>query len=723
MMNMKKFIIASVLFLTGIRAFGCAFEGPTYNYYMFSVFNREMLHGATFDARVNASWMDYTHNTIKDWDITGLCDVTPAEFNKSENAIIVYARKKGDNEMLAYLRLLCNYLNICQAQRDAWTYPTKAERASRIARLNRINIQSQQYKGNRLKANYTLLTMRTFFMLKNYNACKSLWNKKAANMPASVYKDMMKDLYAGTLVRSGNKSAACDIYAELNDMTSIKWCMRSKRNLKGIIETYNTNANSPTLPYLVQDFVNNAQETLDAGNDMNIDYFKDIDVNPTYKAEVMQFIAFADNVAANGKTKVPALWKAAAGSLHYLFGDQNDAIRELDAAMNADGTQRMKDNARAIRLLASVRTAKDNREYSEYLLKEMKWLDDKSREERGNSADWDNHYTEMMERIVYNNLVPKFNEWGKTNVATALTGMMNEMPVALDASNQRSANYDADNSYIWNMDYSNNYFERLDTMNVDALVGYFNYIQTNPKNDFEKWVVSHVYGESDYYNDLIGTKMMRVYRFDEAMKYLHKVSLTFLGKQNIAPYMAKRDYTVERWFKHQKMDFDEQNVKVNITENQKYKFCDEMSQMLHQITLAANDDIRQNLAYITAVRLFQASFAGDCWYLTHYGYSQTDSAHTGETDYTAKAVEYLNISKLSSSFDMKEKSIYALAYVPNEPWGGYLDWDGTFKLDKVNRGSRQYKALSELNDLARSGNVDKYVSHCDILRYFRKTLR
>ena len=41
--------------------------------------------------------------------------------------------------------------------------------------------------------------------------------------------------------------------------------------------------------------------------------------------------------------------------LHYLYGYQQDAWKESTRAISLDGTQRMKDNARAIRLLVSTK--------------------------------------------------------------------------------------------------------------------------------------------------------------------------------------------------------------------------------------------------------------------------------------------------------------------------------------------------------------------------------
>ena len=45
------------------------------------------------------------------------------------------------------------------------------------------------------------------------------------------------------------------------------------------------------------------------------------------------------------------------------------------------------------------------------------------------------------------------------------------------------------------------------------------------------------------------------------------------------------------------------------------------------------------LAYELAVRYYQASCYGDCWYLSHYGKSVNDSARVGEADFANKTFE------------------------------------------------------------------------------------
>ena len=108
----------------------------------------------------------------------------------------------------------------------------------------------------------------------------------------------------------------------------------------------------------------------------------------------------------------------------YLIGNNQRAIAEADKAVEADGTERMRDNARAIRLLVSTRTNKPTDQYTDYLLAEFRWLDAKIKEEGGNSSEYENHYTDVKNRVVHRGLEPLFRKAGMDNTALALCAMM-----------------------------------------------------------------------------------------------------------------------------------------------------------------------------------------------------------------------------------------------------------------------------------------------------------
>lgn len=710
---MKRFLILSFFFvLCGTAALACADFGNTHNKYMFSVFRRECTYPAFYDD-FSAWWLSYLKGTpaaTNDW----------SEWNKE--AVLTAAKYKHDIDMPTYVSLYDSY---CEAaftlDFDSWDYPSKQKLLNAKATVRSVLARAKTYSGKRLRPQYALLVMRCNMTLGIDEQNLAYWTAKASKQPASVWREMAENIYARALLKAGQRRKAYAIYARQGDFLSLKFSVRNYRNLAGIKSEYSSDPNSPVLTYLVQDFVNNAQETLDQKPD-GVDgeeWIKTLGARPIYKDEVMGFISFADYVLSEGKTVTPCLWRTAQGMLYYLFGHNSEALVCLDKALSDDGTLRMKDNARCIRLLASTRCSEPSASYGDYLVKELTWLNTKISEEREPAMYYDNHYVDVRDRIIHRGLAPLYDRYGMTNVATMLIGMAHK--------------YDSDSNAEYaerdNCSYSDwdEYFCRLDSLSPDSLASYYRYLNADKATDFERYVADRVYKNADYFNDLIGTKYLACGRWDEAAEWLSKVSMKFVNNQGISFYMSRRDFTVERWFSRQRIkgdyfNYDETaDTQPVMTNNQKIEFCKQMSDLTHTYLLLRDGEQKTHQAYKLATLTCQASYFGDCWYLTHYGKSVSDTARVGELDYLSEAVRYLNVSKQSTDPQLRYKSLYALALLPLEPW--FVEqYDADYNAFIVPQPTaRQYKALAELSSFAYHNpqSVDSYTSKCDVLARFR----
>ena len=409
---MRRFIVISIVLLSlSTPSMGCAWVGTT-NYYMFSVFRREQMNSNLFSSQLNKFWQDYTNGEVE-------------EYRWNEDEIMDIAKKKNDLEMTHYLEHLNKYLEISKQLGEHWEYPTKEQLAQRKGELNAMVAQANGYGGTRLKAQWELLRMRANMVLGNHAANITQWEQKSSKLPPSTYREMMRNIYAGALLHQGKRTEACDIYAEQGDLVSIKWAMRKHRNLAGIKAIFAENPNSPTMNFLVQDFVNNVQETLDSNGDK--EWIEEmLDQRVVLLNEANSFINYAKKVIEEKKTQSPAMWMAAIGELQYLQGQYQEAMNTLEMAMEMKGTERMRDNARTIRLITSANANKLDRKYSSWLTEEMKWLMGKIKEEGmlNNVGIYDNHYYEMLQRLVHDNLVPRYEAAGQQEMAAALLLMM-----------------------------------------------------------------------------------------------------------------------------------------------------------------------------------------------------------------------------------------------------------------------------------------------------------
>ena len=707
-------MISIMALMLSVEGFACAGMG-THNYYLFSVFNREKMGQSLFTERLDAFWKNYTNGLVDEW-------------RWHDKEIYAYAQQKGDKDMVAYLDELKKYLDISDQMQETWDYPTKEQLAERKQTLQNMIVKADAHRNGKMGVQWRLLRMRANMVLGKHQDNLTYWHNVASQLGPSVYKDMMQNIYAGALMNTGNRIEACNEFARQGDMLSMKWGMRNYRNIAGIKTIYAENPNMAVLSYLVQDFVNNAQETLDSytkdekGEMIPVDdeWMRMVDARVASKQDVDEFIGFAQKVLKEKKTDSPALWKAAIGELQYLYGHHDEAMKTLDEAVKMAGTQRMKDNARAIRLVASVGSKRFQKSsYQKWVVEEMRWLVTKSKEDGG----YYNHYREVMDRLIYTELSPRYEKMGDKNLANALLALYENDSVMWGEQSESMP----DNS--WNPNYSGYYYYELSELSADQLVDYYQWLKTKSKGELEAWAKQAVRMEDNYYLDLIGTRYMSEGKFDKAIDYLKNIPWSFLEGQNISYYMAHRDYSKPRWEGRQRFGKDvvtEGAHLATLSKNPKLDFCKDIVNMEAQLPVA-RQGVREDLAYKLATRYFQASVYGDCWYLTDYGWSSyIDTLSTNERLFVDKTIEYLNISKQSTDMQMRLKSLYALAYIPVEPWCDEdYDWQTGATTYLPLRDNHQYKALNELDhflSIHKNISTPNYVSKCDVLKQFRKTL-
>jgi hypothetical protein len=723
----KRFILISFFTLVcAVSGFACGPGEPIHNYYMFNVYSHN--HNDMYTSRLIDYWEGYIGKQRPAASSSDEYRISDSEyyFGNNNRLLFAAARAKKDAQMITYLQRLTSYNKICEQLQQLWDYPTKAQLLSRRNTLVNLQNVCKTYKGGRLSAQYGLLYMRANMLLGSYERNKAYWLSTGSKLKSSVFTDMMRGLYANALLHTGKWREACDIYVGQSDWLSVEWAMRKYRNLAGIKTIYNEDPNSLTLNYLVQNFVNSAQETIDDNGDK--DAVSYLGMNTVYEQEINDFISFASNVVEANKVKDACLWMSASAMLHYLKGEQSKAEDEIKNAMTLNGSQRSKDNARCIRLLILTGEKASAQPSSSFLTEEFRWLDGMSRKEGNGGAD--GFYAKVMDRVVFKNLVPKYSEDGNKIKAISLIAMINELPYSFlePQANQHNSRYDwsKKDEYTYNQDYLqySEYFNKLDSLTADEMVKYYKYIKSTPNDAFESYVISKVYNSDDYFNDFIGTKYIAEGRFGDAIPYLSKVSLTFLKHQNISYYMAHRNLKTDRWFTHQwyneSLNTDGPDL-AEITTNPKLDYCKEMIQLQSQYTLAKTDNDRRAAAYTLASRYYQASCYGDGWFITHYAKSVYDSTRTYEKDFAQQALDYLNDSQESTDFDMQQQSIYAKAFIvySRNVWKHEFDFDNSLAfLINVKEVNDAYTRLSQFATLNNS-RVSDYVTKCDILKEFQ----
>ena len=684
---MKRFIIISLLAASTLPGMACGGWIDNHNFYLFSAYNH-----LEFQERVaricDNNWKAYLGSEEEYfW------------FNADD--VIKAARQKGDALMVSYVENLKKYIDCANVERDKlyeWNYPSKQQIAQQQKDLQTIRTYALGKTKSKLRSQHALLYMRCNMLLGRHQENITYWEQTAKDFIDTIYKEMMQNIYAGALYKSGRQAEAAEIFAEMGDCNSLMTQFYKKRSYQAIRQHYLENPTSKVLPFLVQDFVNNAQEAADS------DGFGKLFVRNLTKEEVWQMRNFCDMVVKEGKTDTPILWKTAKAWLEYMFGDKQQATKDILAATKLDGTVRMKECARAIMLYITANQAKDSKDFDDYLTDELTWLDEKIKEPEEIN---DGYFYRVKDRLTHQVLSKRY-----TNRSSEAVALLNS------AGSYR-------------------YQEYIDTMRVDRLEKYLMYTNTPAKTKLDKYLKARIEKNDTILEDLIGTKYLRLCQWDKAIKWLEHVPAKYYNEKGYQIYAYVRKTDIEPWIKRQWITDEnyEYARKYNwtIRENPKLNFAKEM-QMKEGTLHLLSGKARQQSCYDLAVRYAQANFTGDCWYLMRDGKSAIDSLRVNETDLTAKTLHYLQEAAMTDDFKLKEKALFAMAwselYRTNDFFTGNKDlwresvWDekASAQVWKINRQSPQYRAFQGLADLEKQNaqRTSQYVSRCDEFIQFRK---
>lgn len=675
---MKRFIAISLLTLaTAIPAAACAW-GDIDNYYLFRAYNPQEFR------------MYVDEVTTNNWKIYLGSQEAYYYFNADE--VVAHARKKGDLLMVSYVEHLQKYLKCADDKRcEQWNYPTKQELEQRRQTLLSVRAYAQGKLKSRLRSQHALLLMRCNMMLGRHAENVTFWATTGSRMIESVYRDMMYNIYAGALYKTGNEETAAAIFAEQGDWQSLMTIYYERRSCKAIREEYLKNPDSPVLPFLLTDFVNNAQEAIDI-QDGRLE--GKLFIRNITKEEVRQMCQLAASVVSEGKTSNPVLWQSVRAWIEFMFGNHRQGLADIEKATTMAGTERMKDNARVLKLYMTAVEQPLSPAFDDYLAGELTWIGQRSRE--------DDSFLDPTRRLIHQVLVSKYSSRPLTAVSLLR---------AID---------------------SYQYYTYIDTVRVESLLQYMDYAAAPSQTALDRYLKPLQNLDRDRMNDLVATKYMRLCRWQEATEWLERVPISYYNERGYAVYAANRQWSVEPWMKRQwlkeGMEYSEQ--RWSLKENPKLSFVREVEKMEGELKVLSGRAYQQR-CYDLAVRYAQAHFTGDCWFLMRDGKSICDTLRTNETDLAAKAVSLLRQACQTEDAALRERSLFALCYgylyfseQQLEPW--FCDEPDAPAYQRLtNPKSPQYQAWAALADFehANTAGVSQYVSRCDEYIQFRKAYK
>lgn len=704
------------------KAAACGWDA-TDNYYLFYAFSGDRTNTAAIRTGLTQWWTEYAGTVITTDDLDALNEEIPARLSASKNPIVRAAYRKGDKAMQQYLRLLCEYLAAAPSgEYDPWDYPDAEELAAQRANMLSVARRSAQAAPGNHRAQFLLLRIRALFQGQQWQDVVKLWRQEGGRLQQSVFKDMAAGFYAGALRKLGSDEDAAEIYASLGDLHSATWCVHDGRNLGTIRRLYKQNPNSQAVRLLVQDFVNNTQETLD-----NADGFARLGhdgyMSKVYAEEVAQFALFALQAAENPAVEDPCMWLTAAAWTSYLYGDKVTGNNLIDQAMVANGTPQMKDCARVIRIVIRSGLVDEAEEFDAFVLPELQWL---TQQVKYSEVGGFNHFFNASQRVFLRHLAPYYWQQGRSTDALLCIAEAEKMY-------SRAGEEDLmPHQVLYHWDYTS----ELLGMDAKALLSLYKDLYQSPMKPLRQWLYSELHPalrQTDLYTDLIGTRLMKEGDFKAALPWLKKVSTDFLSAQDISYYMARRDYTRERWLEERQTlpevcDGFGGEEPTRLTSNQRLDYCQDVLALQQQVETATTDAERASAHYALATLLYQGSMQGDCWYLTEYYRSSEPPAVLLDTMAHSHLCQAAERSK-GVNLDLYTRTLMGMAFINLDAtsWNGYqffsyhYDWTTErytleFHPDASRQQCRDFYALASHVQTLPQGYQPDFITRCDVLQ-------
>lgn len=492
--------------------------------------------------------------------------------------VIEQLQESDDPEVMEYLKLA----RTCEAMRDKqnsrWYYPSKNDPV--VSSLEDVLQRSLDYKGSKLKERYALQAARAMFALGRFEQMCNWWKEKDKEIAPGAIREHIIGYVAGAKYRTGETEMALQYYASIGDVASIEYCLRQEGRYNGYCSIAGYCAEYPSVLKSLQEEITNLEHYND--------YFMDKGLYDRYYSHCME---------TAGKSLDPAPWLYTAAFLKYMQGQYYVAGNILSRAEKTCNTEFLANSIRVLRILIDASVSTYNKAYETKLLGDLKWLDEmicRNLTEEIKQETAENGYylkynlsfyywNDMMRKIVLGTIVPRMVEAGKRPLAILLSNYAENRLISLvDRVHVYWWEYQ-DNldefrqdisltlseyrrrSDIFNIfDYSNDYFESLSDDNTPlACIHEYSMILSHPSTALQAFLVERSYVNDDYLNELIGTRYLRLRKYEKAYEYLSKVSKDYQKCLNTYIYMRRLPFHYNRNLSSRqmpdyKLDFAEQ---------------------------------------------------------------------------------------------------------------------------------------------------------------------
>ena len=676
-MRLKRFIaVSTLLLLCALRAVAC---GPCpivlpadYDLYRLLPYYAELKEPADGRMQTNCRlWMEAVPGTKYDEVRQAIYEFNLADWQRVErgedcgNAFCRKLIANKDNDAVRLLVWSKYYEQWSEQMRSPWYYGCGMDDGG--LDIDKIVAVASQAKG-RYADRYLLLAMKCLYRSGRNEDCEALWKKRQSVLKKGFLRDQAEGYLAACLNRMGRKQEAVDIYSRLGDAASLQLIQDDKVAVFEQVMRYRPN--SPFFPMALQ-------RVLFVVENYTVDNrFSSYTLD---SLQLRRLLDVASRAGKDPRVKNQPMWRYAAACLLDHMGRQREALAMVEGLTSTDDFLNASIRTLRIYLhscLDAIDARYEQRLFADlqWLDSRMKveWegLDSTSRYIMLHIGDYDNCFrtvyaNDALRRIVLRKggLADRFAAAGRTNRALQLANMADNrffqltgnsvlkafrtpgpLSVEYDWIDDETRSYDgygptvvravlrtkldfSDITWLpWNFryqfypgynmhDFSNRLFLRVDLMNADKLAGYWQQV-LKPSDKMGQWLNERGYVEKDYWYDIIGTHLLRELRYEEAYRWLAKVSPQYQQCLNTDEYMRFDP-------------FEYGEVETGRVDNYKVNSAKRLADLQRQSREAASPDDRADALLTLSIALsnmfnLNESFTGRCWPLVSYGFDYFD---------------------------------------------------------------------------------------------------
>ena len=595
-------------------------------------------------------------------ELAGLLALAPNDTTRLENANPFIKTLRNDPEAVEILMLAKQCERLRSDMNSAWYYPAKKD-PQKIS-LEGVARKAMDYEGARFRSRYALQALRALLSLRQYEECINYWESVGKTLDNDAVTLMALRYVAGAYYNLGETERAKELYGKAGDTDALFRC--AEREGEDAMETvYAFCPDAPVLRNMVERMIVGTEKDMECeyGKELGKLYVMEVgELDEDSRTGLKELREFCLKVGCEGRVSDPALWYYSAAFIDHLLGDNVTASRILSKAEQSISTLFIRESIRVLRIYLDALNMPWSASYPSQMIGKLRWLDGKILEDMslfssdypiadllGNCSSY--YWNDMMRKIVLAGICPKLVDHHQVPLALAFANMadnrlLNHLnrvdyedgkPLTMDAYRKSGQH----NYYDWNCAL----FEMLDTVPVEDIISYIKMVEY-PKNQTELFLKERGYTDLGYFRDIIGTRLLRELRYQEAEQWLALVPVSFT--QQLNTYMYRDPFSLT----------DRPYGPVVYAADFKYEFAREMASLERSIASTTDPD-RKALLLLKFATGMKSSIT-QCWALTFYGKTSADTDPTWEppTEYAK------NSNRILAQADMLFRQAKAKAYSP-----------------------------------------------------------